>query len=80
MKAMPTDDPLFGKGTIRVDGRKIHPAYLMEVKKPSESKGPWDYYKVKATIPAEPGVPSAQGRGLPAGEVTAPSRTWASRR
>jgi branched-chain amino acid transport system substrate-binding protein len=53
MKEMPTDDPLFGKGTIRADGRKIHPAYLVEVKKPSESKGPWDYYKVKATIPAD---------------------------
>jgi len=53
MKEMPTDDPLFGKGTIRVDGRKIHPAYLFEVKKPSESKGPWDYYKVRATIPAD---------------------------
>jgi len=53
MKEMPTDDPLFGKGAIRVDGRKIHPAYLMEVKKPSESKYPWDYYKVRATIPAD---------------------------
>jgi branched-chain amino acid transport system substrate-binding protein len=53
MKEMPTDDPLFGKGTIRVDGRKIHPAYLVEVKKPSESKGAWDYYKVRATIPAD---------------------------
>jgi branched-chain amino acid transport system substrate-binding protein len=53
MKEMPTDDPLFGKGTIRVDGRKIHPAYLVEVKKPSESKAPWDYYKVRATIPAD---------------------------
>ena len=53
MKKMPTDDPLFGKGTIRADGRKIHPAYLVEVKKPSESKGPYDYYKVLATIPAE---------------------------
>ena len=53
MKEMPTDDPLFGKGTIRADGRKIHPAYLMEVKKPSESKGPYDYYKVRATIPAD---------------------------
>ncbi len=52
MKAMPTDDPLFGKGTIRKDGRKLHPAYLVEVKKPSESKGPYDYYKVLATIPA----------------------------
>jgi branched-chain amino acid transport system substrate-binding protein len=53
MKATPTDDPLFGKGTIRVDGRKIHPAYLFEVKKPAESKGPWDYYKLRATIPAD---------------------------
>ena len=52
MKAMPTDDPLFGKGSIRVDGRKIHDAYLFEVKKPAESKGPWDYYKLRATIPA----------------------------
>ena len=53
MKEMPTDDPLFGKGTIRADGRKIHPMYLFEVKKPSESKGPWDYYKLRATIPAD---------------------------
>src|SRR6187455_3140156 len=53
MKEMPTDDPLFGKGSIRVDGRKIHPAYLVEVKKPAESKAPWDYYKVRTTIPAD---------------------------
>jgi branched-chain amino acid transport system substrate-binding protein len=53
MKEMPTDDPLFGKGSIRADGRKIHPGYLFEVKKPSESKYPWDYYKTVATIPAE---------------------------
>jgi branched-chain amino acid transport system substrate-binding protein len=52
MKELPTDDPLFGKGTIRADGRKIHPAYLFEVKKPAESKGPYDYYKTRATIPA----------------------------
>ncbi|MFZ9574648.1 MAG: ABC transporter substrate-binding protein [Limnohabitans sp.] len=52
MKELPTDDPLFGKGTVRADGRKIHPAYLFEVKKPSESKGPYDYYKLVATIPA----------------------------
>jgi branched-chain amino acid transport system substrate-binding protein len=52
MKKMPTDDPLFGKGTIRQDGRKIHPAYLLEVKPPSESKYPGDFYKVLATIPA----------------------------
>jgi len=53
MKSMPTDDPLFGKGTIRPDGRKIHPAYLLEVKKPEESKHPGDFYKVRATIPTE---------------------------
>src|SRR3954454_10481242 len=53
MKEMPTDDPLFGKGVIRADGRKVHPAYLFEVKKPSESKGPYDYYKIRATIPAD---------------------------
>jgi branched-chain amino acid transport system substrate-binding protein len=53
MKAMPTDDPLFGKGSIRPDGRKLHPAYLVEVKKPAESKGPYDYYKIRATIPAD---------------------------
>ena len=62
MKAMPTDDPLFGKGTIRKDGRKLHPAYLVEVKKPSESKGPYDYYKVRATIPANEAFrPEADG-------------------
>ena len=53
MKELPTDDPLFGKGSIRADGRKIHPAYLFEVKNPSESKYPWDYYKLIATIPAD---------------------------
>jgi branched-chain amino acid transport system substrate-binding protein len=53
MKEMPTDDPLFGKGVVRADGRKIHPAYLVEVKKPSESKYPYDYYKIRATIPAD---------------------------
>jgi branched-chain amino acid transport system substrate-binding protein len=53
MKEMPTDDPLFGKGSIRADGRKIHPAYLVEVKTPAESKGPYDYYKVRTTIPAD---------------------------
>ena len=53
MKEMPTDDALFGKGRVRQDGRKIHDAYLVEVKKPSESKYPWDYYKIRATIPAD---------------------------
>ncbi len=53
MKKLPTDDVLFGKGTVRADGRKMHPAYLFEVKSPAESKHPGDYYKVKATIPAD---------------------------
>jgi branched-chain amino acid transport system substrate-binding protein len=53
MKEMPTDDKLFGKGTVRADGRKIHDMYLFEVKKPEESKKPWDYYKLRATIPAD---------------------------
>jgi branched-chain amino acid transport system substrate-binding protein len=52
MKDMPTDDPLFGKGTIRADGRKVHDMFLYEVKKPAESKGAWDYYKLRSTIPA----------------------------
>src|SRR5664280_730848 len=53
MKKMPTDDPLFGKGSVRADGRVIHPAYLFEVKKPEESKYPGDFYKTRATIPAD---------------------------
>jgi len=52
MKETPTDDPLFGKGTIRADGRKVHDMYLFEVKKPEESKYPGDFYKLRATIPA----------------------------
>jgi branched-chain amino acid transport system substrate-binding protein len=65
MKELPTDDPLFGKGTIRADGRKIHPAYLFEVKKPSESKAPWDYYKLRATIPAEQAFRPLEEGGCP---------------
>jgi branched-chain amino acid transport system substrate-binding protein len=69
MKELPTDDPLFGKGVVRADGRKIHDAYLFEVKKPSESKYPGDFYKTRATIPAaeafrplkEGGCPLIQG-------------------
>ena len=53
MKKMPTDDPLFGKGSVRADGRVIHPAYLFEVKKPEESKYPGDFYKTRAIIPAD---------------------------
>jgi len=53
MKAMPTNDPLFGPGQIRADGRKIHPMYLLQVKTPEESKGEWDVFKVVSTIPAD---------------------------
>jgi branched-chain amino acid transport system substrate-binding protein len=52
MKEMPTDDRLLGKGTVRIDGRKIHDMYLFEVKKPEESKYAGDFYKLRATIPA----------------------------
>ena len=52
MKELPTDDPLFGKGSVRADGRKIHDSYLFEVKTPAESTGEWDLYKVRATVPA----------------------------
>ena len=53
MKAMPTDDDCFGPGTIRADGRALHPCYLFQVKAPGESRGPWDYYTLLATIPAD---------------------------
>jgi branched-chain amino acid transport system substrate-binding protein len=53
MKEIPTDDPLFGKGVVRADGRVTHNAYLFEVKSPAESKYPWDYYKLVATIPPD---------------------------
>ena len=53
MKAMPCDDDAFGPGTIRADGRKIHPGYLFQVKAPGESRDSWDLYKVAATTPGE---------------------------
>lgn len=69
MKELPTDDPLFGQGHIRADGRKLHDMYLFQVKAPSESKGLWDYYKLVGTVPAaeafrplsEGGCPLARG-------------------
>jgi branched-chain amino acid transport system substrate-binding protein len=53
MKAMPTDDDAYGHGSIRADGRGMFPSYLFQVKTPAESKGPWDYYKLIATTPAD---------------------------
>ena len=65
MKATPIDDALFGKGYIREDGRAIHPMYLFEVKKPSESKNEWDMYKQIATIPAEEAFRPLNAGGCP---------------
>jgi branched-chain amino acid transport system substrate-binding protein len=53
MKKQPTKDIVFGDGSVREDGRHLHDMYLFEVKKPEESKGAWDYYKLLAKIPAE---------------------------
>jgi branched-chain amino acid transport system substrate-binding protein len=53
MKAMAADDDAFGPGSIRADGRKLHPAYLFEVKAPGESRAPYDYYKLLQTVPVE---------------------------
>jgi branched-chain amino acid transport system substrate-binding protein len=65
MKAMPCDDDAFGPGTIRADGRKLHPAYLLEVKSPAESRGPWDYYKVLQTVPGEQAFRPLREGGCP---------------
>ena len=65
MKEMATDDPLFGKGIVRADGRKLHDAYLFEVKKPSESKYPGDFYKTRATIPAAEAFRPLRDGGCP---------------
>jgi branched-chain amino acid transport system substrate-binding protein len=65
MKKQPTDDPLFGKGTIRADGRKVHDAYLFEVKAPAESKHPGDFYKLRATIPAAEAFRPLKDGGCP---------------
>jgi len=65
MKELPTDDPLFGRGTIRADGRKIHPAYLFEVKTPAESNYPGDFYKLRATIPADEAFRPLKEGGCP---------------
>jgi len=65
MKAMPTEDPLFGKGVIRADGRKIHPMYLFQVKTPEESKDGWDVFKLLATIPGDEAFRPLAAGGCP---------------
>ena len=53
MKSNKVNDMFAKNGYVREDGRMIHDMFLMEVKKPSESKGPWDYYKQLAVLPGE---------------------------
>ncbi len=53
MKATTVNDMFTKNGRIRADGLHLHDMYLMQVKKPSESKAPWDYYHVRATVPPE---------------------------
>jgi branched-chain amino acid transport system substrate-binding protein len=65
MKKLPTDDPLFGKGSVRIDGRTLHDAYLFEVKKPEESKYPGDFYKLRTTIPAAEAFRPLKDGGCP---------------
>jgi branched-chain amino acid transport system substrate-binding protein len=65
MKELQTNDPLFGVGYIRQDGRKIHRLYLFEVKKPAESRRPWDYYKLRGVIPAETAFRPLKDGGCP---------------
>jgi branched-chain amino acid transport system substrate-binding protein len=65
MKELPAEDQAFGRSTVRADGRVIHDSYLFEVKKPEESKGPWDYYKLIATTPAEMAFRPMNGGGCP---------------
>jgi branched-chain amino acid transport system substrate-binding protein len=65
MKAIPTEDPLFGKGSVRIDGRTMYPMYLFEVKKPSESRESWDYYKLRATISAPEAFRPLKDGGCP---------------
>jgi hypothetical protein len=65
MKALPTDDPLFGKGYIRTDGRKIHPLYLLQVKTPDESQSKWDLLKVVGTVAGEDAFRPEKDGGCP---------------
>lgn len=53
MKSNPSQDQVFGEGSLREDGRHLHDMYLFQVKSPAESTGDWDYYKLLSTIPAE---------------------------
>lgn len=73
MKGIPTDDPLFGQGPIRMDGRRLIPAYVFEVKKPAESRYPWDYYKPIATIAAEDAAVPLSASECPLAKLAPPT-------
>jgi branched-chain amino acid transport system substrate-binding protein len=76
MKSTRYDDPLFGDTVIRPDGRAVHAMYLVEVKKPSESRGPYDYFKVLETIPPDQAFrPLSEERGICSLVKTASSQT-----
>jgi branched-chain amino acid transport system substrate-binding protein len=64
LKEMPVDDS-FAQGKVLENGRMVHDLYLFEVKKPSESKKPWDYYKELAVVPGDKAFPSAKDSGCP---------------
>jgi branched-chain amino acid transport system substrate-binding protein len=64
LKELPVDDS-FAQGKVLANGRMVHDLYLFEVKKPSESKKPWDYYKQLAVVPGDKAFPSAKDSGCP---------------
>src|SRR6201991_3318816 len=64
LKELPVDDA-FAQGKVLANGRMVHDLYLFEVKKPSESKKPWDYYKLLATVPGDKAFPTAAESGCP---------------
>jgi branched-chain amino acid transport system substrate-binding protein len=63
LKELPVDDMFAQGGKVQANGRMVHDLYLFEVKKPSESKGPWDYYKMLATVPGDKAFPTAAASG-----------------
>jgi branched-chain amino acid transport system substrate-binding protein len=65
LKELPVDDMFAQGGKVLQNGRMVHDLYLFEVKKPSESKKPWDYYKQLAVVPGDKAFPSAKDSGCP---------------
>ncbi len=65
LKELPVDDQLRARRKVLENGRMVHDLYLFEVKKPSESKKPWDYYKQLAVVPGDKAFPSAKDFGCP---------------